>query len=144
MVSNLVLSVMINTGTVSRLTESVPPELLGQVEEAITALQTTPAWQFLMGGAERIFAILLHLALSVFVWFAVKNKDKRYLFPFAILVHALVDGATVILSEKDLPIYVLEAVVAVLALAAFFSALRIYRKEEAENAAQEEPGTAQG
>ncbi|MBQ1317451.1 MAG: YhfC family intramembrane metalloprotease, partial [Lachnospiraceae bacterium] len=118
--------------------------LLGQVEEAITALQTTPAWQFLMGGAERIFAILLHLALSVFVWFAVKNKDKRYLFPFAILVHALVDGATVILSEKDLPIYVLEAVVAVLALAAFFSALRLYRKEEAENAAPEEPGTAQG
>lgn len=143
-INNLTYSVMINTGTVSRLTESVPPELLGQVEEAITALQTTPAWQFLMGGAERIFAILLHLALSVFVWFAVKNKDKRYLFPFAILVHALVDGATVILSEKDLPIYVLEAVVAVLALAAFFSALRIYRKEEAENAAQEEPGTAQG
>ncbi len=143
-INNLTYSVMINLGKVSFLTGSVPPELLGQVEDAITTLKTTPSWHFLMGGAERISAILLHLALSVFVWFAVKNKEKRYLFPFAILVHALVDGATVILADKGVPLYALEAVIAVLSLAAFFSALRIYRKEEAKGAAPEEPGTAQG
>ena len=132
-INNLTYSVLINTGQTALLTGSVPPELLGQVEAAVTTLKTTPSWHFLMGGTERIFAIILHLALSVFVWFAVKNKNRRYLFPFAILVHALVDGATVILSDKGVPLYALEGVIAVLALAAFFTALRIYRKEEAEN-----------
>lgn len=54
-----------------------------------TLINTSPAL-FAFSGVERIFAILIHIAGSILVLYAIKNKKIIYLF-IAILGHALVD-----------------------------------------------------
>jgi uncharacterized membrane protein YhfC len=42
-------------------------------------------------GIERVFAICIQLSLSIIVFHAVYGKNKLWLYPFAIILHALVD-----------------------------------------------------
>lgn len=131
-INNLIYSVLINTDATAVLTGSLSGDLLQQVETAIQTLITTPSLQFLLGGVERIFAIVLHIALSVLVWFAVKKAGKGYLYPVAILIHFIVDAATVILSRIGASTLVLEAVIGVLAVAAALFAKVIWNKEKTD------------
>lgn len=127
-VNNIVYSVILNTGSTEMLTASLPEEVLKQVEEVFQALVSTPPWQFLLGGAERILAVILQLSLSVLVWFAAKKNDRILLFPLAILIHLIVDAVTVILSEKGVSPLPLEGVVAVFAAIAALVAGLVWKK----------------
>ena len=133
MMNNLIWTELINSGNTAVLTGNLTGEALAQVESSIQTLITTPPTDFLMGGVERLFAIALHISLSVLVWFAVKEKDKFYLYPMAILIHALVDGLTVIIAAAGLPTAAVEAVVGTMALAAAVQAKKVWtecREEE--------------
>ncbi len=57
----------------------------------IQSLVQTPPLMFLVGALERIGAITIQIALSVLVYYAVQRRDKIWLYPLAILLHALVD-----------------------------------------------------
>lgn len=83
MISNIVFSVMINSGTASALGDSVQAQL--------TALVDTAPYLFLISGFERILVVIMQVSLSLLVWFAVDSKDKWWLFPAAIVLHAIVD-----------------------------------------------------
>jgi hypothetical protein len=83
-----------------------------QVEAAIHALITTPSWYFLIGGVERILAVILQISLSVLVWFAAKKKNRIYYYPLAIVLHLIVDAGAVILSGRNASPLVVEVVVA--------------------------------
>ena len=131
MINNIIWSVLINTGNMSALTEKVPGEALAQVEQSIQQLTTMQPHMFLMGGIERIFAIVLHIALSVLVWFAVKKKGKGYLYIAAILIHWAVDTLTVIISGTGIPTAALEAVVGLMALLAAVFAKAVWKRENA-------------
>lgn len=96
-VNNLLYSVMINTGSlVSALSEDMDSQ---QVLERLAPLGQLPAWQFFLGGGERILAIALHLALSLFVWKAVRNREKWYFYPLAIVLHMGVNMASVLAAN---------------------------------------------
>ena len=116
--NNVIWSFMINSGNTAALTGAVTGDALAQVEAAIQALITTPSYMFLLGGIERISAIILHIALSVLVWFAAKTKGAGYLYPVAILIHFAVDAMTVILSGYGTHAILLEAIVAVMSILA--------------------------
>ena len=131
MINNIIWSVLINTGNMSALTEKVTGDVITQVEENIHQLTTLQPYMFLMGGVERIFAIVLHLALSVLVWFAVKKKGKGYLYFAAILIHMAVDALTVILSGAGIPAVALEAAVGGMALLAAIFAKAVWKRETA-------------
>ena len=75
--NNLVASVMINTG----MTNGLLPQ------QAITALTATPDYLFLLGGVERIFAITLHIALSMFVLKGFQSNQRWLHLVAAILLH---------------------------------------------------------
>lgn len=83
MISNIVVSIMINSGTSSALGASVQAQL--------TALVDTTPYLFLISGFERILAVIMQISLSLLVWVAVARKDKWWLFPTAIVLHAIVD-----------------------------------------------------
>ena len=101
MISNLAISLMINAGQADTILASVPAESRGQLEAQFAQLQELNAGQLLLGLWERISAMMLHLGLSVFVWTAVRKGGKwLWLFPAAILLHALVDGCAVVLSKS--------------------------------------------
>ena len=128
MINNIVWSIMINSGRIAELTGSLTGDQLAQAQQSIGLLISTPSYQFLLGGVERLFAILLHISLSVLVWFAVKWEGKLYLYPMAILLHFAVDAAAALLSGLGVNVVVIEAVVAVLTTAVAFFARRLWRE----------------
>lgn len=128
MINNIVWSIMINSGRIAELTGSLTGDQLAQAQQSIGLLISTPSYQFLLGGVERLFAILLHISLSVLVWFSVKWEGKLYLYPLAILFHFAVDAAAALLSGLGVNVVVIEAVVAVLTTAVAFFARRLWRE----------------
>jgi uncharacterized membrane protein YhfC len=89
MINNIVLSVMINAGSAETVTAGLSGETLLQANAQIAALTTTAPYLFLAGGIERLFALGIQIALSVLVFYAVHKK--LWLYPLAVLLHALVD-----------------------------------------------------
>ena len=117
MISNLVISLMINAGQADTILASVPAESRGQLEAQFAQLQDLNAGQLLLGFWERISALILQLGLSVIVWTAVRKGGKwRWLFPAAILLHALVDACAVVLS-KSVSASVVEMIIFSMAIA---------------------------
>lgn len=98
MIYNIVLSVMINAGSVEAVTADLQGEASIQASAQITALTTTAPYLFLIGGIERLFAIGMHLALSVVVFYAVSCRSKRWLYLLAILLHAAVDAPVALMQ----------------------------------------------
>ena len=117
MISNLAVSAMINAGQADLLTAKVPEEQLSQVQAQFAALQGLGVGSIALGFWERISALVLQLGLSMLVWTAVRRGGKwLWLFPAAILLHALVDALAVILS-KAVGMVAVELVVCALAVA---------------------------
>lgn len=76
-------------------------------------------------------AVGLHIALSVLVYAAVRNRGKWYWFPAAILIHALVDMAAV-LTNALFSVVITEGTVALLTLGVIFLARKVYLGEKQE------------
>lgn len=85
---------------------------------------------FFMGGAERIFAMMLHVGLSIIVLQGVVQKKFLYVV-FAILIHGLVDalvGIIPLYMQGDSMMIVLEGTVAIFAFIVVGYSLWIKRK----------------
>jgi uncharacterized membrane protein YhfC len=100
MINSIVLSGIINSGTINNITAPLPESIANQVHTQVTTLVDTVPLMFLISGIERIFAIGIHIALSIIVYYSVfsqhseRSKFSKYarlLFPAAILLHAIVD-----------------------------------------------------
>lgn len=117
MISNLVVAAMINSGQADLLTAKVPEEQLSQVQAQFDALKGLSPGSIAIGLWERISALVLQLGLSLMVWTAVRRGGKwLWLFPAAILLHALVDAVAVILS-KSVGMVAVEVVICAIAVA---------------------------
>ena len=128
MISLLTMAVMVKSGQTDTLLSKVPADAQGQIQATISQLTASGAEDWLMGLWERISALLLHLSLSVLVWAAVRKGGKwLWLFPAAILLHALVDGLAVVLS-KAASIPATEAIIFAMAIAASGPAYMVARK----------------
>ncbi len=107
MISNLVVAVVINSGMGSFLPAAVTEQLA-----------STPSWMFLLGALERVLAVTVHLSLSVLVWTAVTHAGRRWLFPLAIVLHAVMDVPAVMMQAGILTSVVLtEVLTAVITVA---------------------------
>ena len=101
MINNLVISALINSGQADVIFAKVPEEAAGQLQAQLDQLQTIGAGPLLIGLWERLSALVLHLGLSLLVWAAVRKGGKwLWLFPAAILLHALVDAGAVLLQKS--------------------------------------------
>ena len=117
MISTLTMAIMVNLGQTDTLLSTVPAEAKDQMTATFEQLKTTSAGTYLLGLWERFSAITLQVALSILVWAAARKGGKwLWLFPAAILLHALVDGLAVILS-KSAGLVTVEIIVMALAIA---------------------------
>ncbi len=117
MISNLVLSVMINNGQADALLATAPETAREQVQAQFTQLQTNGFSNYLFGLWERFSALILQIGLSVIVWTAVRKGGKwLWLFPAAIFVHFAVDASCVLLV-KSASMAVVEVFVSAFAVA---------------------------
>jgi uncharacterized membrane protein YhfC len=128
MISNLAIAAMINGGQTEMLLGSAPAEARAQVEAQFAQLEMTTAGTYLLGLWERISALILQIGLSVVVWTAVRKGGKwLWLFPAAILLHFLVDGAAVVLA-KSASAVVVEIIVFCIAIAVGAMGLMLAKK----------------
>ncbi|MDR2446680.1 MAG: YhfC family intramembrane metalloprotease [Treponema sp.] len=128
MINNIVLSVMINSGSVEALTAGLTGDAPLQVNAQITALATAEPYLFLVGGIERIFAIGIHMALSILLFYAVSCKSKSWLYPLAILLHAIVDAPAVLMQTGVIKnIFLVEGFVGVSAVSLLLFAVYIHK-----------------
>ena len=128
MISNLVMSFMINTGTSDALFVGVPPEAQEQVQAQLTQLQTAGPGQFLLGIWERVSALILQVALSVMMWIAVRKGGKwLWLIAGCFLLHYMVDFCVAVLA-KSASVVATEAICFAMAIAAGAAAFLLARR----------------
>lgn len=129
MISNLVISILINSGEADTLFSKAPAEAAAQVQAQLDSLQSVTAGTWLVGLWERFSALLLQLGLSVLVWVAVRKGGKwLWLFPAAIFLHAIVDAGAVLL-QKSVGMVPLELIITAEALAVAALAYWVAKKQ---------------
>lgn len=135
MISNLAISALINSGNLDVLLATVPEANRAQVQTQLEGLQSLTVNTLLFGLWERVSAIILQVGLSIIVWTAVRKGGKwLWLFPTAILLHALVDALAVIIS-KNAGMLATEIVVFALAIAVGTIGWMLAKRPNAEAAA---------
>ncbi len=97
---------------------------------ALPSVQAAAAFDYglmAMNVLERVLALLLHIGLSVIVYYGVKNGKKAYL-PMAILLHMLMDMFPALYQRGLMPLWAVEAWAAVWTVITVFIAAKLYRK----------------
>ena len=93
---------------------SIPADQLELAKQQVAAYWSAPSYMAIIGFMERIFAVCLHVGLSVMVLYALANQ-KPIWFWLALLWHALVDAVAVYIVVQS-GILQVEASVAILTL----------------------------
>lgn len=120
-ITNLVFSVMINSGTFI--------SVLGNTEviiEAQNALINTQSYLFLLGGVERVLSIVFHITLSVLVVYAFRIK-RKYPIIIVLLVHTFIDFSVVILGHWGVNAIVIELFIAVVTAGMVYVIYKVYQ-----------------
>ncbi|GHT81921.1 putative membrane protein YhfC [Bacteroidia bacterium] len=130
MISSLVFSVMINNGTTDLLPASVQGAAMDKI---VTTLTDTAPYMFLISGVERIFAIVIQISLSVIVFYSVYSTGKGWLFPAAILLHAIIDCPAAMMQTGVITnVFLVEGLVAISAVLVSCLAVRVHKKLKTE------------
>lgn len=96
--NNLYLALAINNGTLDAMAENATAE---QIEVVRSALIDTPASQFFMAGVERLMVMIIQIALSVVVFYAIRTGRKSYVWA-AVAAHFVVDYPIVLLQNSSM------------------------------------------
>lgn len=119
MLNGIILAVLINSGS----------EAISALPVAAEDLVVSQPWyMYLIAIMERIIAMSLHIALSVIVFSAVMMKGKWWLYPLAILLHALANTTAAMMQAGLLTnVYIMYAGLIVMAAITIFIAARLVK-----------------
>ncbi|MBI5840621.1 MAG: YhfC family intramembrane metalloprotease [Chloroflexi bacterium] len=92
----------------------IPADQLELAKQQVAAYWSAPVYMAILGMVERIFAICLHIALSVMVLYGLVDK-KAVWFWLAVSWHAIADAAAVYL-EQQINMLALEGIVGLFAI----------------------------
>jgi uncharacterized membrane protein YhfC len=114
---------------------SIPAEQLELAKQQVAAYWSTPWYMALMGVVERIFAVCLHVSLSLMVLCVIVYR-KPVWFWLALLWHAFVDAVAVYVGQEA-GILAVEGIVAVFAIISVWIVLSLRNKfsQDVENLA---------
>ena len=97
---------------------------------ALPSVQAAAAFDYgmmAMNVIERLFALLLHIGLTVIVYYGVVNARTAYL-PLAILLHMLMDTFPALYQRGLVPLWAVEVWAAVWTVVVVCIAVKLYRK----------------
>lgn len=126
-ISNIIIAVLANSGTLEKSLSVLDSATYETTVSQLSSLWSLNSGMFFVAGIERISAITLHIAFSVFVYKTVKTGKAQYIL-FAYLLHFLVDAGTILLLGK-VSIVWLEVIVMAAAIIAAFFAVKLYKSE---------------
>ncbi len=129
--SIFLISTLNSMGGIDNYVALVPEESQDVVRSSLMSLYTTAPYVYLLGAVERVATIAFHIALSVFVFIAVKRPGKWYFYPAAILLHTFLDIFAVLYQRGAITnIIIMEAIIIVITLITSYFAYRIYQSDE--------------
>lgn len=126
-INNLVISLFINSGNLEALMPG-NPDMAATIRQQI--LDVAPKL-FLLAGLERVFTMVLHIALSVMlVWFIMRRRTFIG-FILVAFIHFTVDFATAVMQTLDYSPYLIEGFILAVALVSliFIIFIRLKFKE---------------
>ena len=132
MITYLVIAVLFSRGDVEyalsslKITEETAAAALPSVQAAAAFDYAMMA----MNVIERLLAMLLHIGLTVIVYYGVISAKKAYL-PMAVLLHMLMDTFAALYQRGVVPLWSVEVWVAVWTAVIVFIAGKLYRKMKA-------------
>ena len=107
--ASLFMAVMLNFGRLdAMLAYSIPPAALVKLHASYAHLDFATA---LVGGMERVCALLIQIALSLLVWRAVSRKEARWFF-LALAAHAGVDCLGAMYQKEMISLFATESIAA--------------------------------
>lgn len=119
MLNGIILAVMINSGSDAICALPIAAEDL---------VVSQPWYMYLVAIMERVIAMSLHIALSVIVFSAVMVKGKWWLYPLAILLHALANTTAAMMQAGLLTnIYLMYAGLILITAITIFIAVRLVK-----------------
>jgi uncharacterized membrane protein YhfC len=129
MISAMVVSIIINTGSLETITGKLQGEALDQVNIQIATLISTAPYLFLISGVERVIAIGIQMSLSIIVFYSVFCKGKRWLYPAAIIMHAIIDSPAALMQAGVISsVFLVEGLVCLSAVLIILLARAIHKR----------------
>lgn len=150
LISYAVTAMTVNALGTEALFGTLPDEQRWAAEAQIAALTDYDMVSTIVSLAERILAIILHTALSVIVFASIKMKGKLWLYPAAIVLHALFDvpaalyqrGVITGIAVTELLLLAAD-IVLVLITIKIYKAMKAELAEKAEQVRDDEAQTAE-
>ncbi|NLL76529.1 MAG: YhfC family intramembrane metalloprotease [Clostridiales bacterium] len=135
--SIFLISTLKSMGGIDGYVAMVPVESQELVRTSLMSLYTTPPYIYLLGAVERVATIAFHIALSFFVFMAVKRPGKLYFYPVAILLHVFLDIFAVLYQREVITnMIIMEAIIIAITLVTAYFAYRLYQKDAAVEASE--------
>ena len=142
MLSLAVLGLVVRSGGWANLAAGMPPEAAAGLAGQLGGLTVGGA---LLGGVERVAAMVLHVALSLLVLLGITRGRGVLAWLLAILVHGTVNTAAVLaLTVAGLPAAAVEAGLTVVAVGLLVWIVRIRGLFEPDRLRVTEPSTTSG
>ena len=132
MITYLVIAVLFSQGDVEYALSSlkITEETAAAALPTIQAAAVFDYAMMAMNVIERLLAMLLHIGLTVIVYYGVINAKKAYL-PMAVLLHMLMDTFPALYQRGAVPLWSVEVWAAVWTAVIVFIAGKLYRKMKA-------------
>jgi len=130
MISNLYVSIMINSGAIGGITAAMNSQQLATLNAGLKVITQTQSYVFLLSGIERVVALVLQISLSLFVLKAVAERKWLY-YLLAILLHAGVDFVAVMFQRGYIQnMLLLEGIVLAMTVIIAIAAFKSYKRPD--------------
>jgi len=105
----------------------------------LSAILAVPPHSFLLAGVERLLAVILHIALSLLVFYSVRYRRVGAVI-IAVIAHTVVNAVVLVIQQSGIPItgWQLEGILAVLVLPALAYIILVRQRLPAESQKKEE------
>lgn len=129
MITYLVIAVLFSQGDVEHALSSlkITEETAAAALPSVQAAASFDYAMMALNVIERLFAMSLHIGLTVIVYYGVINGKKTCL-PLAILLHMLMDTFPVLYQRGAVPLWSVEVWAAVWTAVIGFIAVKLYRR----------------
>lgn len=137
MILYLVIAVLFSSGNIENAlsTLNIVEDTAGAALPSVEAAAAFDYAMMAMNVLERLFAMLLHIGLTVVVYYGVCNANKACL-PIAILLHMLMDTFPALYQRTLVPLWSVEVWAALWTAIIVFIAVKLCRKMKVSSSAE--------
>ena len=137
MILYLVIAVLFSSGNIENAlsTLNIAEDMAAAALPSVEAAAAFDYAMMAMNVLERLFAMLLHIGLTVVVYYGVCNANKACL-PIAILLHMLMDTFPALYQRTLVPLWSVEVWAALWTAIIVFFAVKLYRKMKVSSSAE--------